>query len=85
VFCSLFSAETTTHTFDSPFSIPTYSNSPVVQYIANKILKINEYKRLSDPPPTNPAKLALSDEEIFQTAKLIKYVYIFGFFFFAPN
>jgi len=41
------------------------------QYIANKILKINERKRWSDPPPTDPTKRALQDEEIFQTAKLV--------------
>jgi len=41
------------------------------QYIADKILKINERKRWSDPPPTDEAKRALQDEEIFQTAKLV--------------
>ncbi|KAF8957351.1 heme peroxidase [Flammula alnicola] len=40
-------------------------------YIAEKILKINERKRWSDPPPTDPAKRALQDEEIFQTARLV--------------
>ncbi|KDR69074.1 hypothetical protein GALMADRAFT_933805 [Galerina marginata CBS 339.88] len=40
-------------------------------YIANKILKINECGRWSDPPPTDPAQRALQDEEIFQTAKLV--------------
>ncbi|KDR77934.1 hypothetical protein GALMADRAFT_244901 [Galerina marginata CBS 339.88] len=40
-------------------------------YVAEKILKINERKRWSDPPPSDPAKLAAQDEEIFQTAKLI--------------
>ncbi|KAG6890061.1 hypothetical protein C0992_003159 [Termitomyces sp. T32_za158] len=41
-------------------------------YIAKKILKINECRRWSDPPPADPEKLALQDEEIFQTARLIK-------------
>ena len=40
-------------------------------YIAEKILRINERKRWSNPPPEDPEKLALQDEEIFQTAKLI--------------
>ncbi|KAG5221766.1 heme peroxidase [Salix suchowensis] len=40
-------------------------------YIADKILKINERKRWTDPPPTDPAARALQDEEIFQTARLI--------------
>ncbi|PPQ84052.1 hypothetical protein CVT26_013955, partial [Gymnopilus dilepis] len=40
-------------------------------YIAEKILKINEWKRWSDPPPADPAKRALQDEEIFQVAKLV--------------
>ncbi|KAF4623505.1 hypothetical protein D9613_002388 [Agrocybe pediades] len=40
-------------------------------YIAEKILKINERKRWTDPPPTEPAARARQDEEIFQTAKLI--------------
>ncbi|KAF4571708.1 hypothetical protein EYR40_008225 [Pleurotus pulmonarius] len=39
--------------------------------IADKILKINERKRWTDPPPTDPAARALQDEEIFQTARLI--------------
>ncbi|KAF9492298.1 heme peroxidase [Pleurotus eryngii] len=40
-------------------------------YIADKILKINERKRWTDPPPTDPAARALQDEEILQTARLI--------------
>ncbi|KAG6916804.1 hypothetical protein DXG01_005269 [Tephrocybe rancida] len=40
-------------------------------YIAKRILKINEKKRWSDPVPTDAQKLALQDEEIFQTAKLV--------------
>ncbi|KAG6834140.1 hypothetical protein H0H93_011600, partial [Arthromyces matolae] len=40
-------------------------------YVAERILKINENKRWRDPPPSNPEALALQDEEIFQTAKLI--------------
>ncbi|KAF9500697.1 heme peroxidase [Pleurotus eryngii] len=40
-------------------------------YIADKILKINERKRWTNPPPTDPAARALQDEEIFQTARLI--------------
>uniref|UniRef100_A0A8H8CDX0 Heme peroxidase n=1 Tax=Psilocybe cubensis TaxID=181762 RepID=A0A8H8CDX0_PSICU len=40
-------------------------------YIAEKILKINERKRWSDPPPADPAQAAIQDEEIFQTARLV--------------
>ncbi|PPQ95917.1 hypothetical protein CVT26_016140 [Gymnopilus dilepis] len=40
-------------------------------YIAEKILKINEWKRWSDPPPADAAKRAAQDEEIFQVAKLV--------------
>ncbi|KAG6809571.1 hypothetical protein H0H93_015694, partial [Arthromyces matolae] len=44
-------------------------------YVAERILKINENKRWRDPPPSNPEALARQDEEIFQTAKLIKFVF----------
>ncbi|THV00228.1 heme peroxidase [Dendrothele bispora CBS 962.96] len=40
-------------------------------YIAENILKLNERKTWSDPPPTDGAALAKQDEEIFQTAKLV--------------
>ncbi|KAG6915284.1 hypothetical protein DXG01_012306 [Tephrocybe rancida] len=40
-------------------------------YIANKLLKINERKLWSDPPPTDAAQRALQDEQIFQTARLV--------------
>ncbi|KAF8662084.1 hypothetical protein AX16_001194 [Volvariella volvacea WC 439] len=40
-------------------------------YIAEKLLKINEKGTWSDPPPEDAAKRAKQDEEIFQTAKLI--------------
>ncbi|KAG6815996.1 hypothetical protein H0H87_009602, partial [Tephrocybe sp. NHM501043] len=40
-------------------------------YIAERLLKINERKQWSDPPPTDPAKRALQDEQIFQTARLV--------------
>lgn len=39
------------------------------------ILKINERGRWSDPPPFDPVKRALQDEEIFQTARNIKFVF----------
>ena len=44
------------------------------QYIAEKILKINERGSWSDPPPEDPAARANQDEQIFQTAKLVKLV-----------
>jgi len=50
------------------------------QYIAHKILKINERKRWSYPPPNDPVQRALQDEEIFQTAKLVKYAFLFALF-----
>ncbi|KAI0778881.1 heme peroxidase [Trametes elegans] len=40
-------------------------------YIAETILKLNERGRWSDPPPEDPAKRALQDEEIFQIARLV--------------
>ncbi|KAF7326065.1 Heme peroxidase [Mycena kentingensis (nom. inval.)] len=40
-------------------------------YIAEMLLKINERKRWTDPPPVDAAKRAQQDEEIFQTAKLV--------------
>ncbi|KAG5648767.1 hypothetical protein DXG03_000115 [Asterophora parasitica] len=40
-------------------------------YIAEKILKVNERKLWSDPPPADADKRALQDEQIFQTAKLV--------------
>ncbi|KAG6809913.1 hypothetical protein H0H92_014111 [Tricholoma furcatifolium] len=40
-------------------------------YIADKLLKINERRLWSDPPPTDPVKRALQDEQIFQTARLV--------------
>jgi hypothetical protein len=44
------------------------------QYIAEKLLKINERRSWSDPPPEDPAARANQDEQIFQTAKLVKLV-----------
>ncbi|KAJ6512310.1 heme peroxidase [Mycena vulgaris] len=41
-------------------------------YIADMLLKINERGRWSDPPPEDLKLLAKQDEEIFQTARLIK-------------
>ena len=38
------------------------------------LLKINERKRWTDPPPQDATARAAQDEEIFQTARLIKYV-----------
>ncbi|KAJ7103706.1 heme peroxidase [Mycena crocata] len=40
-------------------------------YIASMLLTINERGRWSDPPPTDEARKALQDEEIFQTARLV--------------
>ncbi|TFK61201.1 heme peroxidase [Pluteus cervinus] len=40
-------------------------------YIAAKLLKINERGLWSDPPPADPAARQLQDEQIFQTAKLV--------------
>ncbi|KAL0959661.1 hypothetical protein HGRIS_011363 [Hohenbuehelia grisea] len=40
-------------------------------YIAEKLLKINERGRWTDPPPSDPKARALQDEEIFQTTRLI--------------
>ncbi|KAG7090385.1 hypothetical protein E1B28_009504 [Marasmius oreades] len=40
-------------------------------YIADRLLKINERGRWTDPPPEDPTARAKQDEEIFQTARLI--------------
>lgn len=48
------------------------THPPHGQYIAEQILKINERGTWSDPPPTDPALRAKQDEEIFQTARLVK-------------
>ncbi|KAJ6607611.1 heme peroxidase [Mycena sp. CBHHK59/15] len=40
-------------------------------YVAEMLLKINERGRWVDPPPTDDAKRAQQDEEIFQTARLV--------------
>ncbi|KAF8627576.1 hypothetical protein AX15_004356 [Amanita polypyramis BW_CC] len=40
-------------------------------YIAEMILKLNEKKRWTDPPPTDPAKLKAQEDELFETARLI--------------
>ena len=46
---------------------------PMLQYIAEMLLKLNERGNWSDPPPADADKRARQDEEIFQTARLIKY------------
>jgi hypothetical protein len=40
-------------------------------YIAAKLLEINERETFMDPPPTDKNKLLQQEEEIFQTARLI--------------
>ncbi|TFK58570.1 heme peroxidase, partial [Pluteus cervinus] len=40
-------------------------------YVAEKLLKINERGLWSDPPPSDPAARKSQDEQIFQTAKLV--------------
>ena len=40
-------------------------------YIADTLLKINEKKSWSDPPPDDATLRAKQDEEIFQTARLV--------------
>jgi Animal haem peroxidase. len=64
---------------DSSFLPPAASALLVIfnrnhNYICDMLLKINERKRWTDPVPTDPKQLALQDEEIFQTARLVKYV-----------
>ena len=44
------------------------------QYIAQRLLKINERGSWSDPPPADPAARTKQDEQIFQTARLVKLV-----------
>ncbi|KAH8099451.1 heme peroxidase [Cristinia sonorae] len=40
-------------------------------YIAANLLNINERGRWTNPPPEDPVKRAIQDEEIFQTARLV--------------
>ncbi|KAH7928581.1 heme peroxidase [Leucogyrophana mollusca] len=40
-------------------------------YIAEMLLKLNEKKRWSSPPPTDPAARKAQDDEIFETARLV--------------
>ncbi|KAF8579879.1 heme peroxidase [Ramaria rubella] len=40
-------------------------------YVADMLLKVNEKKLWSDPPPEDPALRTKQDEEIFQTARLV--------------
>jgi linoleate 10R-lipoxygenase len=49
----------------------------LAQYIAERLLKINERGRWSDPPPPEGPSRVKQDEEIFQTARLIKWVDVF--------
>ena len=41
------------------------------QYIAAKLLEINERGTFQDPPPVDKEKLIVQEEEIFQTARLV--------------
>jgi hypothetical protein len=45
------------------------------QYIAERLLKLNERGRWEDPPPSDPVRRGKQDEEIFQTARLVKCVH----------
>ncbi len=45
---------------------------PLLQYIAEMLLKLNERGNWSDPPPADADQRARQDEDIFQTARLIK-------------
>lgn len=53
----------------------------MVQYVAEMLLKINERGRWIDPPPEDPKLRAQQDEEIFQTARLVKYGFFMRAFF----
>jgi hypothetical protein len=46
----------------------------VSQYIAERLLSINEQKRWAEETPADETIKLKQDEEIFQTARLIKYV-----------
>ncbi|KAJ6476780.1 heme peroxidase [Mycena vitilis] len=47
-------------------------------YIADRILKINERGRWTIPPPTDETRRAQQDEEIFQTARLVNCGHFLG-------
>jgi linoleate 10R-lipoxygenase len=41
------------------------------QYIADKIFSINENGTFANPPPLDPVKLQLQDDEVFNRARLV--------------
>ena len=43
-------------------------------FICERLLQINERKQWADPVPADPRQRAQQDEEIFQTARLVKSV-----------
>ncbi|PIL25197.1 cytochrome P450 [Ganoderma sinense ZZ0214-1] len=47
-------------------------------YIAKRLLELNERGTYSDPLPTDPKALLLQDEDIFQTARLINCAWFAG-------
>lgn len=47
-------------------------------YIAEMLLKINERKEWRDPPPADPEARVIQDEQIFQIARHVKYVFSCG-------
>lgn len=56
--------------FVSHFS-SRYRSSPLSQYIADKILNINENGTYSNPPSVNAIDRKKQDDEIFQRARLV--------------
>jgi len=75
VLCLCCSTATTTYVFD--LLRPYFVIDSYVQYVANKVLEINERNTWTNPDriplsdPQRELKLASQDEEIFQTARLI--------------
>ncbi|KAJ6487073.1 heme peroxidase [Mycena vitilis] len=47
-------------------------------YVADRLLKINERGRWTDPPPTDEKRRAQQDEDIFQTARLVNCGHFMG-------
>ena len=73
--CSSSSAATTMYVIFSRliYHLNELNGTALTQYIAEMLLKLNERGTWSDPPPTDADKRARQDEEIFQTARLVKY------------
>jgi hypothetical protein len=59
---------------DNPSALLVIFNSATTTTFATCSSRSTSPKRWTDPVPTDPKLLAQQDEEIFQTARLVKWV-----------